>query len=332
MTDLIREAKKRVKDKKDEKLDGKTFLIRARRLGKRGPNINAPPPNKQNQYILTIELLTNQTGTHAITLRPSDFPQNLPALRAFTISRGNFTGRNPYDSPLIMGKNQEWDALNKKISDFLSITFKKDTLIRLPSPLYDGNRNKDRIFKVSSFNWIEEPNKSKWLGNFKFYIRYNPVNALQVKVFVRANGNFLKDTPLNKLPPSKLPPTTTIGKIKKGCDHHIDEIKNMFNGKINSNKFSKLMALPTRSRGVSRWSGGKNNRKNNRKTKKIRINPKMRGVFTRKAKKNKMNVQKYATFVIKKYKGKTRNKRQLKLLRQAVFAKTAKKWKKTRKR
>ena len=152
MTDLIREAKKRVKDKKDEKLDGKTFLIRARRLGKRGPNINAPPPNKQNQYILTIELLTNQTGTHAITLRPSDFPQNLPALRAFTISRGNFTGRNPYDSPLIMGKNQEWDALNKKISDFLSITFKKDTLIRLPSPLYDGNRNKDRIFKVSSLS------------------------------------------------------------------------------------------------------------------------------------------------------------------------------------
>jgi len=54
----------------------------------------------------------------------------------------------------------------------------------------------------------------------------------------------------------------------------------------------------------------------------------MRGVFTRKAKRNKMSVQKYATYIIKKYKGKTRNKRQLKLLRQAVFAKTAKKWKK----
>ena len=53
----------------------------------------------------------------------------------------------------------------------------------------------------------------------------------------------------------------------------------------------------------------------------------MRGVFTRKAKKKKMSVQKYARYVIKKYKGKTKNKRELKLLRQAVFAKTAKKWK-----
>ena len=70
-----------------------------------------------------------------------------------------------------------------------------------------------------------------------------------------------------------------------------------------------------------------------KKTKKrIKINPKMRGVFTRKAKRNKMSVQKYATYIIKKYKGKTRNKRQLKLLRQAVFAKTAKKWKKRKKR
>ena len=64
------------------------------------------------------------------------------------------------------------------------------------------------------------------------------------------------------------------------------------------------------------------------KRKPIRINPKMRGVFTRKAKKKNMNVQQYAKYVIKKYKGKTKNKKQLKLLRQAVFAKTAKKWKK----
>jgi len=60
----------------------------------------------------------------------------------------------------------------------------------------------------------------------------------------------------------------------------------------------------------------------------IKINRKMKGVFTRKAKKKRMSVQKYARYVIKKYKGKTKNKRQLKLLRQAVFAKTAKKWKK----
>lgn len=67
------------------------------------------------------------------------------------------------------------------------------------------------------------------------------------------------------------------------------------------------------------------------KRKPIYINPKMRGVFTKKAKMKKMSVQQYARYVIKKYKGKTKNKKQLKLLRQAVFAKTAKKWKKTKK-
>ena len=65
-----------------------------------------------------------------------------------------------------------------------------------------------------------------------------------------------------------------------------------------------------------------------RKPMKLKINPKMKGAFTRKAKKKRMSVQKYARYVIKKLKGKTKNKRQLKLLRQAVFAKTAKKWKK----
>jgi hypothetical protein len=63
----------------------------------------------------------------------------------------------------------------------------------------------------------------------------------------------------------------------------------------------------------------------------IRINPKMRGVFTKKAKQKNMSVQKYAKYIIKKYKGKTKNKKQLKLLRQAVFAKTSKKWKKRKK-
>ncbi len=69
-----------------------------------------------------------------------------------------------------------------------------------------------------------------------------------------------------------------------------------------------------------------------KKRKPIRINPKMKGVFTRKAKKHKMSVQKYARYIIKKYKGKTKNKRQLKLLKQAVFAKTAKKWKKRKRK
>ena len=64
----------------------------------------------------------------------------------------------------------------------------------------------------------------------------------------------------------------------------------------------------------------------------IRINSKMKGVFTRKAKKHKMSVQKYARYIIKKYKGKTKNKNQLKLLKQAVFAKTAKKWKKRKRK
>jgi len=63
----------------------------------------------------------------------------------------------------------------------------------------------------------------------------------------------------------------------------------------------------------------------------IRISKKMRGVFTRKAKRAKKSVQAYAKHIIKKYKGKTRgNKRKLKLLRQAVFARNAKKWKRRR--
>ena len=73
-------------------------------------------------------------------------------------------------------------------------------------------------------------------------------------------------------------------------------------------------------------SGGGRRRRTRRKP--IRMNPKMRGVFTKKAKKKGMSVQRYANYVIKKYKGKKKTKKQLKLLRQAVFAKTAKKWKK----
>ena len=49
------------------------------------------------------------------------------------------------------------------------------------------------------------------------------------------------------------------------------------------------------------------------------------GAFTAKAKKAGKSVQAYATEVINKYKGKTDgDKRKVKLLRQAVFAKNAK--------
>ena len=83
-------------------------------------------------------------------------------------------------------------------------------------------------------------------------------------------------------------------------------------------------------------TNNKNNKKkelkeNDPQKDKIFIHPKMRGVFTRKAKRSKQTVQKFATYVIKRYKGKTKNAKQLKLLRQAVFAKTAKKWKKRKK-
>lgn len=56
----------------------------------------------------------------------------------------------------------------------------------------------------------------------------------------------------------------------------------------------------------------------------IVINPKMKGNFTKKAKKANMSVQQYARYVIKKYKGKTKTKKQVKLLREAVFARNAK--------
>ena len=64
----------------------------------------------------------------------------------------------------------------------------------------------------------------------------------------------------------------------------------------------------------------------------IRINPKMRGVFTAKAKRAGKSVQGYASQVIKKYKGKTKNKTQLKLLRQATFARNPKRWATKRRR
>ena len=49
------------------------------------------------------------------------------------------------------------------------------------------------------------------------------------------------------------------------------------------------------------------------------------GTFTEKAKRKGKSVQAYANEVIKKYKGKTKNAAELKLLRQAGYAKNAKK-------
>ena len=114
---------------------------------------------------------------------------------------------------------------------------------------------------------------------------------------------------------------------KPGNQEGFEEVEYSFSEdgieKISDSKYNARKEDP-------RLEGGKKKRTKRRKS--IKINPKMKGVFTRKAKKNKMSVQKYARYIIKKYKGKTKNKRELKILRQAVFAKTAKKWKKKTKR
>jgi len=52
------------------------------------------------------------------------------------------------------------------------------------------------------------------------------------------------------------------------------------------------------------------------------------GAFTAKANRAGMGVQAYARKVIKKYKGKTKTKAQLKTLRQAVFARSSSKFRK----
>jgi hypothetical protein len=61
----------------------------------------------------------------------------------------------------------------------------------------------------------------------------------------------------------------------------------------------------------------------------IEINPKNEGKFTASAKRAGKSVQAYATEVIRKYKGKKGlTEAQKTLLRRAVFAKNASKWKK----
>ena len=60
----------------------------------------------------------------------------------------------------------------------------------------------------------------------------------------------------------------------------------------------------------------------------LKISKKRKGAFTRKAQKARKTVQDYANYVIKKLKGTQKlTKKNLRLLRQAVFAKNAKKWK-----
>ena len=54
------------------------------------------------------------------------------------------------------------------------------------------------------------------------------------------------------------------------------------------------------------------------------LNPRTEGLFSRKAKARGKTVQAYAVEVIKKYRGKTTSPEQVKLLRQAVFARNAK--------
>ena len=56
------------------------------------------------------------------------------------------------------------------------------------------------------------------------------------------------------------------------------------------------------------------------------------GVFTAKARRAGMSVQAYARKVIRQYKGKTKTAAQLKTLRQAVFARSAGKFRKRRRR
>jgi len=60
----------------------------------------------------------------------------------------------------------------------------------------------------------------------------------------------------------------------------------------------------------------------------LKISKKRKGAFTRKARKARKTVQGYANYVIKKLKGTQKlTTKNLRLLRQAVFAKNAKKWK-----
>ena len=93
---------------------------------------------------------------------------------------------------------------------------------------------------------------------------------------------------------------------------------------------SEFVALKDQAQNMLK-KGGRTKKRRTKTTRRKRkglrpivINPKMKGNFTKKAKKANMSVQQYARYVIKKYKGKTKTKKQVKLLREAVFARNAK--------
>ena len=60
----------------------------------------------------------------------------------------------------------------------------------------------------------------------------------------------------------------------------------------------------------------------------ININPKMKGKFTAEAKKRGLTAQQYARKIKKRLKGNCKTKKEVKLLKQAVFALNSKKFKK----
>lgn len=209
------------------------------------------PLARQDKYILSIDLSTNHTGKHFITINPADInryfvlggmgpqPSNILTLR-----RESFTGHNPYDSKtFLMGKTPEWDALNKKIKLKLDELFKPDTIIRLPNPNYNEDRVKDSTFKVSSYVWTENKNKPSWMGNYKFSIRYTPDNKLEVPVSVKVYGKFLtkKEIKNTSLISKKIrkKPNTMNGKINSACDYHMKSFKNIISGYSSSNNFEK---------------------------------------------------------------------------------------------
>ena len=230
---------------------------------------------RQKNYILSIRLSTNHTGKHVITLRPNDFDQYFvldgigPSNKdILTLPRENFTKHNPYNSnTFLMGKNPEWDALNAKIKPKLNELFKPGTIIRLPSPSYEDDRNRDKLFKVSSFVWTENKNKPPWFGNYKFSIRYTG-NQLEVPLSIKVYGKFLTDKEKaiirNKDKPEKKPidystldnPSKTdketdnstpskLSKFKEtintSCNYHINSAKNIINGFSSSKQFEAEM-------------------------------------------------------------------------------------------
>merc|ERR1712166_1487944 len=231
---------------------------------------------RQKHYILSIRLSTNHTGKHVITLRPNDFDQYFvldgigpPNKGILTLPRENFTKRNPYDSnTFLMGKNPEWDALNAKIKPKLNELFKPGTIIRLPSPSYEDDRNRDKLFKISSFVWTENKKKPSWFGNYKFSIRYTG-NQLEIPVSIKVYGKFLtdkekaaihnKDKPTKKKPidystldnPSKAvkevnnSTPSNLSKFKEtintSCNYHMNSAKNIINGFSSSKQFEAEM-------------------------------------------------------------------------------------------